>query len=399
HRGTFGSKAQSAARFGQIVNPVDPTAALKVERPAVVKALREAMFAPAEEPVLVIGEDGVGKTWAVAEALDVAQGDDLVLLVPSRAVEPDSTLERLIVRALDGRFADGTEAGWKAGLEEWAPSDGTGGSGRRILLVLDGVNQSRFIDLRWLFADALSPRWRGVIKLVVVLRPRNQPEAVVVLARHNITPVPVTVEGYSDRELRDALAGVGRPNLSYAEASASLQALLRTPRYFRAAAALWERVAGLEHVTPARLMIEDLRQRYEYGEAELNADGWAQLLAHLGGRLLREPRSTFLAGELRSALATTSLDPDSIEAGLRDIRSGRLFEVRGADRYALNEERAPLAIGLAVAMRLLEEGRPDVLANVALIDELLPDQGADARADALRAAVAVALCWDLLGAS
>jgi len=390
------SPEESMATFGQVVNLRDPSLTLKVGRATLLDAIKAALAAPNNEPVLVEGEEGVGKTWAAIEAATEAVGPgDLLLVVPCRAIPPGG-LEELILSALQDHLHDGTEEGWREWLRaEFPPFDAELGDPRRLLLVLDGVNQNQLINWRVLLADSRGSRWRDRVRLLLTARPRHAREVSAILEGLGLSPARVPVAGYDDVELAEALAAVGRADLLQRTSSPSLERLLRTPRYFQIAAKLWESVNDLEEVTPNRLILEDLRLAYGRHSSELDQAAWATFLAELGQKTIAEGQRQFSPSDLKSALGSTTLNPTQVEAALQEIASGRLFTEQGLGKFALADHLAPFAIGMAIVARFVEAPPASLDDVLNRLDQLLPELGADARSEALRAGTVISLYWPL----
>jgi hypothetical protein len=392
--GALASASEARARLGQEVNLDDPSLRLKVPRPAILEAIGSAIQAD-PRPVLIEGEEGVGKTWAALEAARANRSPEtLLLVVPCRSVLQEG-LETLVARTLRERLVEGDVEGWRERLAEWFPLRPLGTHGApRIVLLLDGLNQNALIDWRPLIDEAMGERWWGTLKLVLTVRPRHGRSIGEILHYKNIKPHIVPINGFDDAELALALAAVGRPDLPHLTANASLQNILRTPRYFRIATRLWDTVSDLGEVTPNRLILEDLRLQYVDRHGELERDAWSSLLAKLGHTLLASGKPRFGLGEIQAALAGAGLSAGRIESGLHDIASGRLFQDAGGGTLVLSEDLAPLAAGMALIMVLGETPATTVSECLDGLDAAMPDLGTDVRAGALGAAAAIALCWN-----
>lgn len=384
------SPESSRAQFHQLINVADPARALRVPRPQLRASLKAALAKACERPIVVAGEDGVGKTWAVADAVsDWSERHDIVLFVPARSVTTPR-LEAILSGALCEQTQAGTVEGWRARLSPWFPIDPVAADPRRMIVVVDGLNQNPAIDWPQLVYDHATPRWRDRVKLVLVTRPRGAIAAMLESAA--ATYERVEVAPFDDAELNTALKIIGRAELFVSQRSGSLDKLLRTPRYLEIAAKLWDELDAVDQVTPSRLLLEDMRARAA-SQSGLSKDDWAGLLVMFGERLVAGKNTLFSPGEVTPTIALTAVTPERIAAALEDIRSGSLFPKRGAVGLDISDAVSELALGMAVVDDLLKRQFGSQVAVQEAIDEALPDFGAEARSSALRFAAIVSLCW------
>jgi hypothetical protein len=244
HRERFLSEAQSRVALGQ---PVDVDARL-AQGLLVPRADASAEFDrwlgawPANRTSLaVLGEEGDGKTWAVASWLSGRLSQDasfpLTLWISSREAtgqDIDSLLGAVLAKRLGGR-----PDAWIARLRRWGtPTDGDGPA---LLLVLDGVNERG--DASW---------WRPLIESLGV-DPWQCAIATVVTSRTGFWPSvgrfphsrwsEWVVPAYNDLELALALEqrGIQREQLPN-----DVLPLVRKPRYLELA--VHHRLASLSTV-------------------------------------------------------------------------------------------------------------------------------------------------------
>jgi hypothetical protein len=204
----------------------------------------------------VLGEEGDGKTWAVASWLSRKLYADTpsppVLWIPSReAVDQD--LEGLIGSALAKKLT-GTPSSWMERLRRWSqPSNSIGPV---LILILDGINERHNAAWWRPVVESLgSTEWRSSIAPIVTARSGFWPA----LARlPHITWDEWTVPPFNDDELRLALqqTGVSRDQLPI-----EILTLVRKPRYFDLAVRHRKVMAESGDVTVARLIYEDWRDR------------------------------------------------------------------------------------------------------------------------------------------
>lgn len=387
---------ESRAKLGQIVNPGDPNLSCRVDRHRLVAAIADTISSDQGGIVLVEGEEGAGKTWATFEAAASLGADDrLVLLVPASR-DDGSALDVLLASLLAERLGGPLDA-WQSALTEWqgGPAEQ---SDKRLIVVFDGLNEAELTDWRARLAQASQARWQGRLRLVFTARPRHTRMIEQALPSSAPTPAKLVVSGFNDEELAIALAQVQRADIRIEDASPSLQRLLRTPRFFQIAATLWDEARQWDEVSAHRLYLEDLRQRYGDQRGQLDPDGWAAFLSELGASLGGQPRILDPIA-LRNALSGAGLSPDRIEKELKEIESGRLFVEIAPKRFVLSDEMAPLASGMAVVTAMAAGRCMTISDALDRLEQVLPDHGADARTEILRAAVLIVLTWTIAGST
>jgi hypothetical protein len=348
--------------------------------------------AAADAPAVVVGWDGVGKTWATLEWL-VHRKDEqpIVLIVSSSAV---ASLSAISVSSLKSFLAE--QLGDLAGVrnrEHWQ---------RRLDLLLkrpiqegpvltvffDGLNQESSVDWLRILKTLQGEAFEGRVRVVLTTRQLHFEEKlgklrglVVPAVEVRVDPFDAAPRGELDQML--LLEGLLRDDLH-----ADLVELARTPRLFGLVVKFREKLVDAGQVTVHRLL-------WEYGRdtAGVRAAGrsfsdqeWQEWLRTIANQY-REGVRTWSAKMLEEITARPGLREREVFARLSDIVDGRFTIPGPAGRYQLTPTVTAHALGAALLATLDSADPAEVQGE--LSSWLDPIAGLDERADVLRAAVSI----------
>jgi hypothetical protein len=399
-RKRLADRRMSQLDFGQYITVNDESSPAYL-RSNLVRTLRElAVVDTGDIPVIaVLGGEGVGKTWLVAQWWQGLAGSPVMLLVAGRQADcivpgrPLASLARLIARQA-GSAGEISEDGWQRRLERWKEHGAE--KYLRFVVVLDGLNEQ--VARPW--ADLireLAKEAQALGGLVIVtcreafwqreVRPRLQ---------GSVDLKELTVAGYDDEELASVL---GRKNIHVSDLSAKLREFLRNPRVCNVALSLVRRLA----VQPNELTVERLLM--EYWQARLQERG--DLIAHniqdfekllrMHARAWREqPKRRFDRDDWKSFSGPARrLDVTRVQNDLTEIEEGRFLQIAADDSgaYEFRSEVMPYALGLLINAELKEELRKSGEPEEQLAKLFETIQGFDLLADIIAAAVGLA-CLD-----
>ena len=379
------SPATSVAQLGQVVGQ-----GLKIVRAALMTELDNWWTAPLapDSPVCIVGDDGVGKSWAVVDWLGRAEATlPIALLIPaSAAPEPrhrsatglkDFLAERLY-------FLTGVRdiAHWRGRVERLLARPP--GEGPAFLLVFDGMNQEPDVDWRHFFQALQADPFAGRVRAIATTRQTHFENNLRRLKPLLAPAIKTELGNFDDNEFDQMLALNG---LTHSDVPTDLVKYARNPRLFALAIGLRSQLAGAKSVTLHRLLLEygrDTLGQRAHSEAE-----WHEWLRDVAART-RQRLSTYTMPELTQATYRANLSHTEVDRRLSEIVDGIFAEQATADKIALTPALVEHALGLA----LLEsfEVTLDPKKFEAELDKWLdPISGLVQRADVLRAAVSIAL--------
>ena len=377
---------KARSRLGQpSLSPGDGSEVVPCDRGYLVDKIASYSSASSDSSVLfIIGEEGTGKSWSVAQSWLSDKKKPLLLYI-SPSVFADTAeqnnvqdlLVASIMRQTGCEDLISTREKWVRILGQSQPRKV---DRIRFLVVVDGVNQrpdkdwGRILDR---LADELHPLGG---KLVVTARTayyRNHIRRRLAAAHDEIEVLEWTAQE------RDAI--LARQGIVGADLSAKLASTLRNPRILGIALRLWtgKRISIFDELSVSRLLFEHIRM----GES----DAPSPQPVHKTVRFIRD-HAVEIVAQLQSAL------PEELtvsEADLHAAAEGRFFVPVEDDpgRYELTEEGMPLALAfLAIhRMRRCRRQRRDM---IECLDEIVePISALDRTSEVLVAAITVT-CLD-----
>ncbi|MDQ7832867.1 MAG: hypothetical protein RDU30_14135, partial [Desulfovibrionaceae bacterium] len=348
--------------------------------------------------VAVLGDEGTGKTWLVAQWWANLPQPPVMLLVSGPRVErllPDQPLESLarLLAEQDGRGDESHLNSWRRRLRRW--KDHGLRDQRRFIIVLDGLNERA--TFRW--ADTLNGLAReaqALGGLVLITSRKAYWERDVRPRLDSLVIRPIPVGDYDDQDLAAVLKAPGK---SPDDLSPNLREFIRNPRICSVALNLLDRIDQPVELTRERLLLEYWQARLKErgnGIAHTLAD-FEKLLQSHAKSWLDKPHRSFDRDEWANLSgAAKRLGPENVLNDLCEIEEGRFLTISESDanRYEFRKETLPFALGLLINNELKEEahkGNPDF--HEALERMLDPVRGFDLVSEILVAAAGLA-CLD-----
>ena len=377
---TLRDEAKSRARLGQPV-PILGSGLQVIARRGIANRLTEwwANWSYSHQLLAILGEEGDGKTWAVADwlAQNLSRNSDFVPTIFANARNVASTEPLTLLAQLMAQQLTGEEGRWRVRIDRWVKQQPVGPT---VLLVLDGVNERHGPHWWRLLFEALAPL-RASVAVVTTCRTEYwqrhfRPLRYLDVAEAIVTP-------FSDDELSEALSGRDFRRNDFRN---DVLPLLRKPRYFDLACRLRSALETTGDVTRERLLYEDWRDRYERKAGIVDPTSFDNLLMGLA--------STALEGErLHTADALSSFIPHEVdrEGALRELSTGGVV-VERFGKYVVHEERLKLGLGLLLANDVREAadlGHEEIRERIS--DWLEPQAGMDIKGEALASATIHAL--------
>ena len=378
----FSSRKRAKTKFGQPLSPCDPdTANIRHRKTLTDKLYPYLTSAPDDTVVFILGGEGHGKSWIVAQSwLALAHKPLMVFMSPDDFAEMagqndivDLLIHKLIKQTGDG-FTETTPARWRRRLGQWRNRPAT--DGPRLIVVIDGINQRSKPDWARIienFADELNKI--GGRLMVTARTPYFQDR---VKGRLSVHVTEISVPEWTETERDEILTGRGikASDLHHAVATS-----LRNPRLLGIALELLDKadIANFEELSVSRLLFEHIRM----SERDAPVPQPMQAFAH---RLQKH------AQEIVSRVKAKQQDDLNIfEDDIGAVADGRFFRAVDGDptRYSLKDDGLTLAMGFAVIDRLRTAQRNDRNLDAELDAILEPIAALDDTADVILAALTV----------
>lgn len=258
----FSSKKQAKIKFRQALSPGDSDIVTVRQRTTLNNKLYQYFtITPDKTVVSIIGGEGHGKSWVIAQSwLALAHKPLMVFMIPEDFVETTertSVTDMLIAKLIEqtgDRLSEITQERWRRRLVHW--KNHRAENGPRLVVVIDGINQRPNLD--WariveIFGDELN-KLGG--RLIITSRTpyfRDRVERRLTLSLSEIH-VPEWTESERDEIL--AHRGIIASNLHPAVAES-----LRNPRLLGIALDLLVKadITTFEELSVSRLLFEHMR--------------------------------------------------------------------------------------------------------------------------------------------
>jgi hypothetical protein len=384
-RSVFHDSKRAKMGLGQPINVLENGGRHVVERSHVSEKLAAwwAKWPEERKPIVLLGEEGVGKTWALSSWLARRLGDaeptlPLTLFVPSGAVNTKAA-DELVASTLASFAGDGDFQFWLKRIKAF-----TARSRPRspvLLLVLDGLNERPDFDWRPLLESFQLDPLVGSVALAVTCRPLYWREELLLPDSSYKT---VEVGQYNDQELADALEKNG---LSLNEFADSLKPLMRTPRYLDLTVKHRAALEDSGDMTVDRLLYEDWKDRLSRKRGLFSDKDFRSFLSHLA----KEHRNRLSKREVQNLLPIG----DKCLASLDEIITGGILVPDMLGRYSVEPDRLIQGFGLLLAAKVREKSIEGELAmREAMASLLEPHADMDRKTSICRSAATVSILED-----
>lgn len=340
---------------------------------------------------VLLGQEGVGKTWAALDWVLGRMGSDpafpLVVVVPAKNVGGTDS-DEIIANTLYTAFQIRDQAFWKRRVSRWL-SDET--SRPNLLVIIDGLNQN-WMYSSWselVLAISGSDR-RGKAAVLLTVRPDFFNFRLKCLQDLSTTPVQVTVEPFNDAELEQLLALYG---LEIRELSEPLLKLFRNPRPCRQALRRRKELEESGDITPERVVYEDWRGRQPQALKVLSEKEFRTFITGLAQRYKDNIKGSEVSRKQLLSELTMDSGDDSLryEGVLSEIIDGGWVTSSGkTHQFKVLDSKLPYVLGLALVSELSEaESEEEVRSS---LDKALDAyQGSDYSVKILRCASTFAM--------
>lgn len=374
--------------FGQPLAPNAGDQHHTLSRPKITDRIRDYLRGEGKDsPLFVTGNDGVGKSWAVAQAwLSEPSPPALFFLAADAFVntDPEDAIE-VVAKAIGRQCgASKRESGagrWERKLERWLH---TSHDGVRFVVYLDGINQQQTVDWARLI-EGIDRQIRPAGGRVIVSSRSAYFDSNVSGRLMSFVPQTLPVTEWS-REERDAL--LRHRGLNPRAIATNVLDSLRNPRLLGIAFTLLdnEAIASLEQLDIGRLLFEHLLAANQFGSRPVPAHEMVRRLSDHARRLIERVHKK----ELDDLLIFESLNAVIEEHYFHPLK-------QDPRRYSLSQDGIRLALALAVLDHLqsaVRNDKPLLPAALALID---PVAALDDASSVILAALSIGCADDNYG--
>jgi hypothetical protein len=392
------SEAEAKAQFSQ--NIAQGTCSDCIERISISSALQAWYDQPGRDPAIVVGDEGVGKTWATFQWVhNTLSRLPPTLLIPSasfceiRDLSP-AGIHDFIARELRHLAGVRSDTFWSRRLTRILKHCPPGST--QLLIIVDGLNQTPSFDwlrlLQILQSDSFGPvRVIASTQRNFFVQELNQLRRLAYPAKTiNVEPYDITPGGEFDQILQ--MNGMVRSDISD-----DILALARNPRMFPLVIRFRDQVTIQGDITPLRLLWAYGRDElgHRAGRAFVDTE-WEEWLLTLAKTYSTSndgsiSNSAMSITELSQAVSQQHRTPSENQRRLKEIIDGTWMEaIPGMPtKYRPRAETIALALGLGIVERLRMVSDQDVAAELSSF--LDPIRAASSTADALAAALAIAV--------
>lgn len=321
----------------------------RIRRAEVCKSIDNWWKSEGNEPLVLLGTEGTGKTWAAISWWrdDLSGRDDapLTLVVPARDIndiDGPGVLADAIARVSGVRDAKF----WMKRITRWSSSED---ARPRILLIIDGLDQNWAKDDWDEFAlSLLTPQWRGKVRLMMTCRPDHW--------KRNLGSLPalpdpasnVLIQDFSDPEIDELL---GLHGLTRDQFDKAVIPLLKRPRLSVLAIERRQQLSESGDITPERLIYEDWRYRRPAARKSMTNDRFLEFISALGSntKAVIEDSAIGRSDLLQRIAEPAGKAPKDVLHVLGELIDGDwLVPAETGDRFILDPKRAPAALALSL---------------------------------------------------
>jgi hypothetical protein len=328
----FADPTMARRLFGQELAPLRSDRPL-VERRAMLQEVDKKLHhLGAKQFFVILGDEGVGKSWIAAEYWRRFAQDHLLLILPSYefsdAQQHGGATGRLdqALRTGAGFGGNPKDSPFAPMIDRWSRAKDPR---RKLLVVLDGLNERPSAPWTRIIDDLISVLEMIGGRLIVTCRPRFWHREIANRMEF-ASYEELEIRGFDDDEFAEAMRLLGR---SPGEFSPELRGDLANPRVFSLAVDLLGSLSGGGIVTKERVLWEYWRRRsVERVSVELNDFDFRDLLirhAETAWNAIKDHSrapARFRYPTEADARAIAERASEKILADLHDVATGRFFQ-------------------------------------------------------------------------
>ncbi len=378
----FSDKQRARSRLGHPLAPADTSDGKAYDRTTLIPDVAEFLSGPLRARIIlcITGNEGVGKSWIVAQSWLCEETKPLMLMISPNVVTgtadeldvDDTLITALIAQSAEDQSHEHLKGRWSRILARWAQQPN---SDIRFVVVVDGINQRPEKDWGRIlakFADALHDIGGQLIVTVRTSYYQND-----VVRRLDYPCNKIMIPDWTDEE-RDVI--LARQNITATNLLPKVASALRNPRILGIAIQMWERVgiSSLHDLDVNRLLFEHIRASEMDSPSPRSVD---QII-----RIIR-----CHAEEVLSRVQRSSDDLAVFEGRVEAVVEGRFFKIIEDDpsRYELTDDCLPLALAFLAIDRMRRARRNGRDPSEALKTIVDPIASLDVTSDVLFAAMTV----------
>lgn len=379
---TFSSRKRAKIEFGQPLSPCDLDTKNVLMRKDLIDKLRPYLTAtPDEAVVFILGGEGHGKSWIIAQSwLNLKHKPLMILLSPDDFAETSGQndvidiLINKLIRQTGDQVTANTQERWRRKLGQWRSNSTI--DGPRVIAVIDGINQRPKYDWARIIEKVGDDLKKLGGCLIVTTRTPYFQDRVKSRLSAMITEIPVPEWTESERD--EVLA---RHAINASTLHPKVATSLRNPRLLGIALELLDKaeITNFEELSVSRLLFEHIRT----SERDAPIPQPAQEFAH---------QLQIHAQEIISRTKSKQQDDLNIfEQDIGAVADGRFYKAIDGDptRYSLKDDGLTLALGFSVIDRLLTAHRNNRNLDAELDAILEPIAALDDTADVILASLTV----------
>ena len=389
-REVFSNRVLARQHLGQLLAPHDAKMDFLLPRINLEANIFPAFKGtPSEGIYAVIGPEGAGKSWLVANAWMQTSAACILLIVPAGELrDPDDITDfhgfliGRIIAQTDNDFSEANRKRWRRRFKSWRENPYP--AHVRLTLCVDGLNQnSSFPWSRWIDTASFTLAQLGG-NLLITTRASHFPN----IRQATIAPITrVIVPEWTQSELETILR---TRNIDPDVLDGEVYETLKNPRILSIAVELIDArdIEKIEQLTVGRLLFEHLRTSELSGSSSLSPGEFAKTLSELADEYIS--RLDEGGGDDLTAFDTR------VHTRLQDVSSGLFFRPLGddPDRYEIVEDGLHLALSIWLVHALERECRNgrDPFTQLDVVME--PLSGLDITARIVNSAMEVACVKD-----
>ena len=389
----FADERAARREFGQPLAPLAQNALPTVERGDLMQQVQDAAFGrPVDSIVVLLGDEGCGKSWIFAQSWLKANNPPLALVITANDVPDGLTpgderdfLVRQIVRQTGGRADQQAIARWQSVLEGWE-SDARSSRPNLVVLV-DGLNQRpgyawpQWLDrMAWHLAEVGGRLVTSVRNGFFFNRVRDS----------LTTPQHVLrINAWTENELKAILEA---EKIDASNLKPRVIALLRNPRVLGIAFDLLREgsIRTFDELSVERLLFEHIRKSARFQKAPEEPLVFTKRLAEHAQEILTRVQTNATGSWLDFESADLGAgSKHKLTQDLLAVSGSRFFDPVPDDPYfyRLTDDGLDLALGFAILDTIARARRTGADVDETLGVMLEPIAALDRTAEAVFAAL------------
>jgi hypothetical protein len=240
----------------------------------------------APKHAVVLGEEGIGKTWAVMGWIaDQIQSAIMPIVLPfsatAESISNGETIESFLPKLLE-KWTGFPNQVWSERLRRWLADPST--EKPFFLIVADGLNEKPTINWPSFFRTLKDKYWRGHVAVLITDRSGHWGPACAQAGLDSF--YEIDIRGYTDGELQQILQG---RNISLQSIPRDLHELITNPRYCDLVCEHFDEIKKTADFTRERLIFLDVLHRTRQKRGALTEDAFVEIIKNLAKRYRQDP--------------------------------------------------------------------------------------------------------------